>query len=310
MSSEVAEELAAGMRERTDGLALGRDVLGEATRRHRRRTVLHRSAYAVGVFGVAGVVAVGVGAPAGTGGAPAGRGGASAPVAAGPSATVADTPRLRLAAAATASGNVSYRLRITTTVRGGSGTSSAPSDDSWVTEGAFDPATDTGFWDSPWEGKLRPSVVSGWSAEKLVGGVRYRAGIDGSDRSGRKLAWMREEGRHDHLDLDTAMGGGLGASGNPEELFRVLGQAGGTVTERGPGVYHFVLAVAQPSDKVLADRFVGEVRVGADHRISRVSYDRTSRPARSERPWHLAVLVEFSHYGEPVTVRPPEHLVG
>ncbi|MEU4479395.1 hypothetical protein AB0F68_15225 [Micromonospora sp. NPDC023966] len=307
MTTDLEDQLIAGMRDRVTGLTPTRDVLGAATRRHRRRTALHRTAYAAGVVGVAGavtaVVTVGGGTPAGDGGAPA-------PVVAGPATAAGDAPRMRLAAAAAASQNVSYRVKITT--RDGSakpGKLSAWVADTWVTEGAFDPATDTGYWNSPWEGKSRPSVVSGWSGEKLVGGVRYRAAIDGSDRSGRKLAWSREEGRYDHLDLDTAMGGSLGASASPEELFRVLGQAGATVTERSSGVYHFELALTKPSPEVLADRFEGEVRIGADDRIARVSYDRTSRPARDNHTWHLAVVIEFSGYGLPVKVEPPAHVI-
>lgn len=308
MRIELERELSAGMREHATGLAFGRDVLAAATRRHRRRTALRRTAYATGMVGVVGalaaVVTVGGGAPVGGGGAPA-------PVAVGPRTTASDTPQLRLAAAAAASQNVSYRLRITTTSRDVAarpGELPPPEVDTWVTEGAFDPATATGYWNSPWEGRLRPSVASGWWAEKLVGGVRYVAGIDGRDRTGRTIAWMREEGRYDHLDLDTAMGGGVGASASPEELFRMLGQAGATVRETSPGVYHFELALTKPSRKVLADRFVGEVRVGADHRIARISYDRTSRPVRGDNIFRLTVVIEFSDYGLPVNVQPPAQL--
>ncbi|GAA4570008.1 hypothetical protein GCM10023176_27760 [Micromonospora coerulea] len=311
MTTDLEDQLTAGMRDEVAGLALTRDVLGEAARRHRRRTALHRTAYTAGVVGVVGalaaVVTVGGGTPAGSGGSPA-------PVAVGPTAAVADTPQMRLAAAAAASQNISYRVKVTTAAKdkpAKPGELPAPQATTWVTEGAFDPATATGYWNSPYEGQLRPAIVSGFSAEKLINGVRYRAALDGTDPDSGKLVWAREKGSHDHLDFDSAMGGSLGASASPEELFRVLGQAGATVTEKAPGVYHFQLTLKNVSDEILADNFVGDVTIGADNRIAKVSYDRATRTNihGSRYTYHLQVVIELSDYGMPVKVERPAHLI-
>ena len=68
MSINLEEQLAAGMREHISDLAVdGGAVLGRATRRHRRRTAVIRTAYALGVAGLAGVLAVGLTAGGGSG---------------------------------------------------------------------------------------------------------------------------------------------------------------------------------------------------------------------------------------------------
>ncbi|MCW3844843.1 hypothetical protein ONA70_32675, partial [Micromonospora yasonensis] len=88
MTTDLEDQLVAGMRDEAAGLTLTRDVLGDAIRRHRRRAALHRTAYAAGVVGAAGalVAAVTVGT-----GAPAGRPRSPGPVAERP-AVAADTP--------------------------------------------------------------------------------------------------------------------------------------------------------------------------------------------------------------------------
>ncbi|WP_189194228.1 hypothetical protein [Micromonospora fulviviridis] len=102
----------------------------------------------------------------------------------------------------------------------------------------------------------------------------------------------------------------MGASASPQALLRVLTQAGATVTEQSPGVYHFEVSVPDPSGEIVADRLVGEVTVGADDRIAKVAYDRTSRMARSrDYTVRLKVVIELSGYGLPVQVKPPAHVV-
>ncbi|MFG2058649.1 hypothetical protein ACGFI9_31950 [Micromonospora sp. NPDC048930] len=309
MSTDLEDQLIAGMRDAAAGLTFRRDVLGEATRRHRRRTALHRSAYAAGVVGVVGALAAvvtgGAGSPGGTIHSPG-------PVAERSVAASPEPPQLRLAAAAAASENISYRVKVTTTSTdkpAKPGTLSEPESERWVTVGAFDPATATGYLDSPYTG-MRPAAISGWAHERLIDGVRYVGGPDSADPDNGKIVWGREAGQHDSLDYAMAMGGGLGASASPAELFRVLGGAGATVTEKAPGVYHFEVTMQNPTPKILSDRLVGEVTVGADDRIAQVAYVRTTRIANRPRfNSDLNVVIKLSDYGLPVKVEVPAPLI-
>ncbi|MEU1837520.1 hypothetical protein [Micromonospora chersina] len=313
MTTHLEDQLVAGMRERAAGLTPTRDVLGAATRRHHRRAVLHRTAYAAGVVGVAGALtaALTVGADV-----PGGRPDPSGPVAGRPApAASPQSPQLRLAAAAAASENISYRVKVTTTLLDEpppKGELPEPVSQRWVTTGAFDPATATGYLDSPYTG-LRPAVAAGPEHLRLINGVLYFGGRDGRDPDNGKIVWSRFPDRQDTLDYDMAMGGRLGASASPEALLRVLNQAGATVTEQSPGLYHFDVSTSDPAAEIIADRLVGEVTVGADGRIAKVAYDRTSRMVRSKDfASHLRVVVELSGYGLPVTVKAPAgaHVMG
>ncbi|MEU9738422.1 hypothetical protein AB0E12_04400 [Micromonospora chersina] len=306
MTTHLEDQLVAGMRDQAAGLTLTRDVLGAATRRHRRRTALHRTAYAAGVVGVAGALtaALTVGADN-----PGVRPGPSGPVAGRPAPVASpQSPQLRLAAAAAASENVSYRVRVTTTSLDApppKGELPEPVSRRWVTTGAFDPATATGYLDSPYTG-LRPAVAAGPEHLRLINGVLYFGGRDGQNPDNGKIVWSRFPDRQDSLDYDLAMGGRLGASASPEALLRVLTRAGATVTEQSPGVYHFEVSAPDPSNEIIADRLVGEVTVGADGRIAKVAYDRTSRMVRTrDYTSHLRVVIELSGYGLPVTVKVP-----
>ncbi|TYB34256.1 hypothetical protein FXF50_28480 [Micromonospora sp. AP08] len=306
MTTHLEDQLVAGMRDQAAGLTLSRDVLGAATRRHRRRTALHRTAYAAGVVGVAGALTAALTVSAST---PGDRPGPSGPVAGRPAPSASpQSPQLRLAAAAAASENISYRVKVTTTSLNEpppKGELPEPSSERWVTTGAFDPTTATGYLDSPYTG-LRPAVAAGPEHLRLVGGVLYFGGRDGRDPDNGKIVWSRFPGRQDTLDYDMAMGGRLGASASPEELLRVLTRAGATVTEQSPGVYRFDVSVPDPSREIVADRLVGEVTVGADDRIARVSYDRTSRMVRTkDYTYRLKVVIELSGYGLPVKVKAP-----
>ncbi|MEH0827772.1 MULTISPECIES: hypothetical protein [unclassified Micromonospora] len=304
MTTDLEEQLTVGMRDEVAGLTFTRDVLGEAARRHRRRTALHRTAFAAGVVGMVGALAAAM--TVSTGGAAVSPG----PVAERPTATTADTPQLRLAAAAAASENISYRVKVTTTVKD----KLPPKDElpepvsaSWVTEGAFDPATATGYLDSPYTG-LRPVVAAGFEHERLVNGVRYIGGRDGSAPDNGKIVWSRYPGRQDNLDYDLALRGGLTASANPQELFGALRRAGAKVTETRGGAYHFEVEVKDDPSRGVVDRLVGEVTLGADKRIAKVAYDRTASVTRGEvYTYHLHVVTELSDYGTPVKVKPPAH---
>lgn len=303
MTNDLEDQLMAGMRDEVAGLGYTRDVLGEATRRHRRRTALHRSAYAVGVVGVAGALVaaltVGAGAP-----------GSPGPVAERPATAAGpESPQLRLAAAAAASENISYRVKVTTTSKDKlppPGELPEPVATTWVTEGAFDPVTATGYLDSPDTG-LRPPMSVHWRHERLVDGVRYVGTPDGSDRDSGRIVWGRYAGRQTSLNYDVALGGGLGASTDPQQLFRMLQGAGAKVTRNRGGGYHFEVTMQDRSAGIAADRLVGDVTVGTDGRIETVAYDRVARWNGHGRDftYHLHVLLELSEYGLPVRVEAP-----
>ncbi|MFJ8577183.1 hypothetical protein [Micromonospora sp. NPDC093277] len=311
MRIDVEDQLTAGMRDEVAGLAYTRDVLGEATRRHRRRTVLHRSAYAAGVVGVAGALAAALTVGAGTPGSPGS-------VAERPAtATSPESPRMRLAAAAAASENISYRVKVTTTNKDKlppQGELPEPVAGSWVTEGAFDPATATGYLDSPNTG-LRPPMSDFFLKERLVDGVRYHGTLDGADPDSGRIVWSRtvREGRQTSLTFDDALGGTLGASTDPQQLFRMLRQAGAEVTQNPGGGYHFEVTVQDSSRGVAADRLVGDVTIDADGRIKTVAFDRAARwnarGPESDHTYHLHVLVELSGYGLPVKVEAPANVL-
>ncbi|MET7749667.1 hypothetical protein [Micromonospora sp. NPDC005367] len=307
MKTNLEDQLTTGMRDEVRGLVFSRDVLGDAARRHRRRVALHRTAYAAGVVAVVGALAtvatIGAGAPEGAE-RPHG------PLAERPPAASADSPQLRLAAAAAASENISYRVKVTTTSKDEAppeGELPETASESWVTTGAFDPTTATGYLESPYNGKLRPVIAAGYEHERLVNGVRYTGARDGADLDSGKIFWRKHPGKQDNLDYDMAMGGGLGASADPQQLFRLLRRAGATVTEKAAGVYHFGVTVKDASDGILADEFVGDVTIGADDRIAKVTYARTAETSirGSDYTYHLGVVIELSGYGVPVKVEVP-----
>src|SRR3954453_15732267 len=99
MTNSLEEQLTAGMRERVAGITITTDVVGETLRIQRRRTMITRTAYAVGVAGLAGAITAGVLATGGTGPGTA----PNRPPVAG-----AESPELHLAAAVTASQSTSY----------------------------------------------------------------------------------------------------------------------------------------------------------------------------------------------------------
>src|SRR5258705_9011173 len=101
MNTDLEAQLTDSMHHSVDGIALTSDVLGRATRRHQRRTATIRIGSALGVAALAGVLAAGLtlgGAP----GQDAGK----------PPAVQAAPASLRLANAAAASDNISYKMRL------------------------------------------------------------------------------------------------------------------------------------------------------------------------------------------------------
>ncbi|GAA5184203.1 hypothetical protein GCM10023322_25150 [Rugosimonospora acidiphila] len=310
MTTDLEEQLTAGMRDAVDGLTLTRDVLADATRRHRRRTALHRTAYAAGVVGLVGALAtvatVGIGGTTGTTGT-TGAGGTTGTAGSGsghgqPMAAGADSPALRLDAAIKASTETSYQVKITTV---------APELPAWTTTGAFDPATTTGYLESPYTGS-RPWYVAGFEHERLINGALY-IGVPDSETG--KVGWARYEGgQQRNLDYDEALGGALSGSDDSDGLFQLLRQTGGTVTQTSANAYRFELTVKNPKPApgtlsgIVSDAFVGDVTLGADQRIATIAYQRTTAgEAHGEgvRTGHLQVTIELSGYGTPVRVDKP-----
>ena len=150
MSTDLEAELTEGLREHAAGARLSHVVLANATRRYQRHRALRRSGYAVGVLGLAGVLAAGLAVSQDGSVRDSPQTGRSA----------ADQPaELRLAAAAQATAQTSYRFTLTYTI-------SAPAgriDISSLTEeyaGAFDSATQRGYM-TGLDGNVQIRIVDG-----------------------------------------------------------------------------------------------------------------------------------------------------
>ena len=286
MTNYIEEQLMAGMRDEVAGTVLSTDILGAAVRGHQRRTVLRRAVFAAGVVGLAGVAAVAVtlsGTGAGAGG-PQGDG--------RPAAVAAGTPELRLASAITASQNTTYRIKVTIQ----EGKSRATTN-----EGAFDPATSTGYLNSQWAGS-GPVYY-----ERLVAGIRY-VGSSGSPN------WKQDPRRYDRLTYDTSAKGhdpaakASGATANPDELLAELRKAGTKITESG-GKFHFevTLKPEKAPRTTLKQSIAGDITLDGDQRISSIAYTRTSRATKDgiSETSTTTVRMAFSGYGAPVKVEKP-----
>ncbi|MEN3615686.1 hypothetical protein [Plantactinospora sp. ZYX-F-223] len=289
MTTDIEEQLIAGMRQEVAGVALTSDVVGAARRRHQRRRAVLGATYAMGVLGLAGVTAAvltvgGVGQP--------GPAGERAPVAS------AATPRLALVAAVAASENISYRMRLTQSGPGG-----------LTYEGAFDPKTATGYVRAPQD----DSVMT----ELLINGTRYIGGEPPlgplpPDKSGPGETYGRYgqyPGKHDRLSLygasDTVLGA---ASPDPAALFKVLKDTNATVTENPDGTLHFEYAT-QLKDGSTAT--TGDVVRDADGRIARVALTstwQTTAKGRLDTGTSTSTL-ELFDYGVEVKVQRPADVV-
>ncbi|MEJ3747197.1 hypothetical protein WEI85_28425 [Actinomycetes bacterium KLBMP 9797] len=282
---DIEEQLTAGMRDRAAGLTLTTDVVGEATRRHKRRVTVQRIGYAMGVVGLAGALAAGV---------TIGGSGTGTP----PTTHTVAAPNVRLASAIAASENISYQVKVTELY---GGRNAQPG----IAEGAFDPATATGHLKSWWTGAADSVYL-----ERLVNGVRY-IGSSGSK------GWKQEKGTHDRLAYSRELDGALSASADPESLFDALRDSGAKITDAGAGVYRF--ESTQRGDDRYATwtrTFTGEVTVNADNRIATITYE--SRDEGRFKPGVKGgeefsstheLTVELSGYGSPVRVEKPANVV-
>jgi len=296
MTNFIEEQLTEGMRERVAGIAITTDLVGQTMRAQRRHAMITRTGYAFGVAGLAGALVAGGLAAYGMGPAatperpPAGAG----------------SPQVRLAAAVTASGGISYRVKDTVSFR------SLPGMPTAVMTGAFNPVTTTGYLRTTWTDGSR-------SEQRLVGGDLYTADftnpgpsphINPSTAVGKpapspdeQVQWSHDpDKKYANLDYDpkTEM---IPLSADPQQLLDDLTQSGATVRQTGPTTYHFEVAIP-PRGGLKEGTMVGDVTVGSDHRVAKVVYQATLRFA-SETDVVDGTL-ELSDYGTPVIVqRPP-----
>jgi hypothetical protein len=272
MTNFLEEQLTAGMRERVADVTITTDIVNEVLRVQRRRTVILRTAYTAGVVGLAGALTAGVVATSGTGSA---TGSNRPPVAS------AGSPELRLAAAVAASQSTSYRVKTTIDMR------SDPGSRPTIVEGAFDPATTTGF--------LRVPVSNGARhEERLIGGDWYTgdAGIDG------KMVWTHNPGKYTTLVYNAKSGLFAVVSADPRSQLDALEQSGARISQIGPEKYHFEAPL--PVRKGLkSGTMTGDVTLGADQRVAKVVYQVRLHATV------IGVTMELSDYGDPVTVERP-----
>jgi len=256
MDTDLEARLTESMHRKVDGIALTSDILGRATRRHHRRAATTRIGYALGVAGLAGVLAAGLTVG---GGATPRQDAGKAPV------VQAQTASLRLASAVAASDNISYRMRLTTSAQTVGDRSVA----SQTYEGAFDPKTATGYVRSPQD----DSVMT----ELLISGTRYIGGEPPlrplpADKAGgaheKYGRYGQYPGKYDRLSLyggpDTVLGA---AAPDPAALFKALKSANATIRQNPDGTLHFEYATQVKDGSSTTS---GDVTLNADGRIAKI----------------------------------------
>ncbi|MEE6263480.1 hypothetical protein [Plantactinospora sonchi] len=256
-------------------------IMLRGVRARRRRTVAVVGASCV-VLAVAGATVVAWPGPASTDRS-------------GVTVGAASSPRLELVAAIAASEALSYRVTATTTYNKSYGDTVTP-DASYTSEGAFDPATATGY--------VR---TDGVESQRLVNGEMFIHTTGGQ--------FVRDPGRHDRLGFDHhVMDGALSGSADREHLFDVLRQADAEITSTGERAYRFtaVSTVDEPSGSATVT-FTGDVTLDAEGRVAKVTYQWEKRGRLTEPPVDVANTVRatigFSDYGLPVRVERPTDVV-
>ncbi|PYC65790.1 hypothetical protein C7C45_27435 [Micromonospora arborensis] len=206
-------------------------------------------------------------------------------------------PAMRLVSAATASENISYRMRLTNSGPGG-----------LTYEGAFDPRTATGYVRAPQD----DSVMT----ELLINGTRY----EGGERPQGKLPadkgpgetygrYGQYPGKYDRLSLYGDGNDVLGAAEpDPAALFAALKRENASVTETPDGTLHFTYST---TGKDGSSSTAGDVTLDGDGRIAKVALTFTWQ---STVKGHLDTgtggsTLELFDYGVDVTVKPPTDVV-
>jgi hypothetical protein len=296
MTNFIEEQLTEGMRERVADITVTGDLVGQTLRAQRRRTTATRTAYAVGVIGLAGALTTGVLTTGGTG---------PAVTSERPPAAGAEAPQVRLAAAISASRGISYRVKNTIIPR------NQPGSPSMVVTGVFDPATATGYV------RFASGDQAPWWEERLVDGDLYTADL-GHPRPAPKpnqfkpapspdqlVDWSHDPGKkYTSLPYDPKPGV-LAVSADPQQLFDALARSGAKISQTGPDKYHFEVAIPPRTGHTgrIDGKVVGDVTVGSDHRVAKVTYEATLRSATETDV--VDETLELSDYGTPVTVQRP-----
>ena len=260
-----------------DSVPPTRALLCRGARARRRRTAttaVAASFAAVAAIAVGGLVVTSAGHPTTSGRRDAG--------------TAAPAPAMQLAAAVTASQSTSYRLTITT------GTPADP--DAWGTaQGAYDPATATGYLDSV------QKDGRGYDHQRLVNGTLYVS------RSGTKR-WKQVPNHA--FEYGDALGGASGVSANPDDLFAAMREQHVTTTRTGDRTYHFVSIKNQDTSRVvMTSTLTGDVTLDPTGRIAQVSWQQTVtskfNTGVEDRSATAVGTVALSDYGMPVRVEKP-----
>jgi hypothetical protein len=229
------------------------------------------------------------------------------------------TPQLRLAAALQATGQTSFRLRITLRTD-----PPDPKVDSLSYTGAYDPTAGNGY--------LNGNTRNGFRAQRIVGGVLY------VQQDPDTWFQYRRCGPGFYFDnLKSGDGGTLsnvGTSANPTQLLDLLRRFG-KVTElgrQGSGSkavdrYRFVAAVpvAPPGSSMCGERtssvsvtinITGTAEVGVHSgKVGTITYREPLLAPTGERPnvWQASstygtkITVQMTDYGLPVVVEAPAH---
>jgi hypothetical protein len=205
------------------------------------------------------------------------------------------SPQMELAAAISNSENISFKVKATSTLQKSDGMYTTPSA-TYITQGAFDPATLTGY--------LR--AADGSFESRLINGVKYTSNGD---------QFVQQKGIYDWLDYDAhVLDGALSGSADSKHLFKVLRQAEAKITRTGAGTYHFD-ATTQSTDSLAsyATRFGGDITLNASKRVAKVAYGWTltgkMKQGGNVFNRNVKVTLEFSDYGTPVTIERPANVV-
>jgi hypothetical protein len=282
MTTDLEEQLTAGMREQVTGTAMSADVLGQATRRFRRRAATVRVGYALGVAGLAGALAAGL-----TLGGTSQPGGGKAPI------VQAQPASVRLVNAVKASGAISYRVRLTT--------------DYFTFEGAFDPRTATGY--------VRSANDAGILTELLIDGTRYigtEPPAKGPKPTGEHEAYGRYgryPGKYDRLSYGGEGGPVLGAAApDPAGLLEALAKVDAVVTDKGDGTLRFEYTQRTKDGSTFTS---GVVALDGAGRIAKVAIGGTweSTAKGSRQAGKFTTTTELSDYGVAVKVERPTDVV-
>jgi hypothetical protein len=278
------------MHRTVDGFTLTGDVLGRARRRHQRRTAATRIGYALGVTGLAAVAAVGIAA---------GGGSASRHHGSTPSVVQAQPASLRLTNAVAASNDISYRIRLTTTLQSGQVIARY--------EGAFDPNTDTGYLRKPQDDAVETELLI--NGTRFVGGEPPVTPLPPDKGLGEKYGrYGQYPGRYDRLSLYCGDAVLCAATPDPAGLLAALKNVNATIRQNPDGALHFEYTTQITDGSITTS---GDVTLNADGRIGNVTFTSNWQSTAKGRPdaGTVNATLELFDYGVTVTVQRPTDVV-